>query len=179
MMFGCRDPSDFTTLATTSVIPVDLNAFMLGVCVRPLTKTNKSWFLKPFWSLTWLVLWWPLVQMELNIAFSAKVTGDYSTAQQFLQLSDHRKKALNSVFWNANMKQWLDYWLTNSTCQVLSIKSWVHKFSIIMRLSTFCDSAHSPFRILLGNSSLESSAAESKCFCFQFCSFVDATILLR
>ncbi|XP_061361632.1 trehalase-like [Gastrolobium bilobum] len=78
-----RDPSDFTTMATTSVIPVDLNAFLLG--------------------------------MELNIAFFAKVTGDNSTAEHFLELSDARKKAMNSVFWNEDMKQWLDSWLTNST----------------------------------------------------------------
>ncbi|XP_028789586.1 probable trehalase [Neltuma alba] len=80
-----RDPSDFTTLATTAVIPVDLNAYILG--------------------------------MELNIAYFAKVTGDNSTAQHFLQLADSRKKAFNSVFWNTNMKQWLDYWLTSTTCQ--------------------------------------------------------------
>ncbi|KAI9108489.1 hypothetical protein K1719_020680 [Acacia pycnantha] len=85
-----RDPLEFTSVAATSVIPVDLNAFILG--------------------------------MELNIAFFAKVTGDNSTAQHFLQLSDSRKKALNSVFWNKNMKQWLDYWLTNSTCQ--GVKVW-------------------------------------------------------
>nr|KYP42330.1 Trehalase [Cajanus cajan] len=76
-----RNPPNFTTMATTSVVPVDLNAFLLG--------------------------------MELNIAFFAKVTGDNSNAERFLEISDHRKKAMNSVFWNANKKQWLDYWLSN------------------------------------------------------------------
>ncbi|KAI4315561.1 hypothetical protein L6164_028357 [Bauhinia variegata] len=80
-----RDPSEFTTLATTSIIPVDLNAFILG--------------------------------MELNIAFFAKVTGDKSTAERFLELSEFRKKAMNSVFWNEDMKQWLDYWLSNPSCE--------------------------------------------------------------
>ncbi|KAK7358484.1 hypothetical protein VNO77_00412 [Canavalia gladiata] len=84
-----RNPPDFTTLAATSVIPVDLNAFLLG--------------------------------MELNIAFFAKVTGDNSTAEHFLEISDLRKKAMNSVFWNANMKQWLDYWLSNSTCEEVHV----------------------------------------------------------
>ncbi|KAL2342640.1 hypothetical protein Fmac_003925 [Flemingia macrophylla] len=79
-----RSSNDVTTLATTCVVPVDLNAFILG--------------------------------MELNIAFFAKVTGDNSTAQRFLEISDLRKKAMNSVFWNANKKQWLDYWLSN-TCE--------------------------------------------------------------
>ncbi|KAK7282054.1 hypothetical protein RIF29_10556 [Crotalaria pallida] len=63
-----RDPPDFTTLATTSVIPVDLNAFLLG--------------------------------MELNIAFFAKVTGDNSKAEHFLEIYDVRKKAMNSILWN-------------------------------------------------------------------------------
>nr|XP_004503576.2 probable trehalase isoform X1 [Cicer arietinum] len=81
-----RHPPNFTTLSTTSVIPVDLNAFLLG--------------------------------MELNIAFFAKVTGDNSTAKHFLQISDVRTKAMNSVFWNANMKQWLDCWLSNTTSEV-------------------------------------------------------------
>ncbi|XP_027345967.1 probable trehalase [Abrus precatorius] len=80
-----RDPSDLTTLATTSVIPVDLNAFLLG--------------------------------MECNIAYFAKVIGDNSTAEHFLEVSDARKKAMNSVLWSEDMKQWLDYWLTNSTCE--------------------------------------------------------------
>ncbi|GAU11826.1 hypothetical protein TSUD_75770 [Trifolium subterraneum] len=78
-----RHPPNFTTLSTTSVIPVDLNAFILG--------------------------------MELNIAFFANVTGDHSTAKHFMQISDIRKEAINSVFWNANMKQWLDSWLSNTT----------------------------------------------------------------
>ncbi|XP_057420497.1 probable trehalase isoform X2 [Lotus japonicus] len=84
-----RDPPDFTTLSTTSVIPVDLNAFLLG--------------------------------MEHNIAFFAKVTGDNSTAEHFLQISDLRKKSMNSVFWNSNMTQWLDYWLSDSTSEEIQV----------------------------------------------------------
>ncbi|CAJ1937202.1 unnamed protein product [Sphenostylis stenocarpa] len=83
-----RNPPNFTTLATTSVIPVDLNAFLLG--------------------------------MELNIALFAKVAGDNSTSERFLENSDLRKKAMNSVFWNANMNQWLDYWLGN-TCEEVHV----------------------------------------------------------
>ncbi|XP_027342331.1 trehalase [Abrus precatorius] len=90
-----RNPPDFTTIATTSVIPVDLNTFLLG--------------------------------MELNIAFFAKVTGDNSTAKHFVETSDLRKKAMNSVFWNPNMKQWLDYWLSNSTCQEVQVWKNLHQ----------------------------------------------------
>ncbi|PON73593.1 Glycoside hydrolase [Parasponia andersonii] len=80
-----RDHKDFATLATTSILPVDLNAFILG--------------------------------MELNIAFLAKVTGDCIISERFSEASLVRKKAMESVFWNAEMGQWLDYWLSNSSCK--------------------------------------------------------------
>ncbi|GMN31402.1 hypothetical protein TIFTF001_003245 [Ficus carica] len=80
-----RNHSEFTTLATTSVLPVDLNAFILG--------------------------------MELDIAFLAKVTGDHSISERYSEASQARKKAIESVFWNAEMGQWNDYWLSNSNCK--------------------------------------------------------------
>ena len=122
-----------------------------------------------------------LVQMELNIAFFAKVTGDNSTAQHFLQLSESRKKALNSVFWNSDMKQWLDYWLTNSTCQVFRRPS-----SFLNVTFSYCGISlpsgiflNYTFKMLIGCASLGRSAAESQCIWFQLCSFMDGTILLR
>ncbi|XP_058203654.1 probable trehalase [Rhododendron vialii] len=78
-----RNASDLTTLATTSIIPVDLNAYIL--------------------------------QMELNIAFLANVTGDKITAAHFLEAAEARKQAMNSVFWNEEMGQWLDYWISDKT----------------------------------------------------------------
>ncbi|KAF2298033.1 hypothetical protein GH714_007316 [Hevea brasiliensis] len=81
-----RNSSEFTTLATTSVLPVDLNVFIL--------------------------------KMELDIAFLAKETGEESIAESFLEASQARKRAINSVFWSEKMGQWLDYWLTTgTTCQ--------------------------------------------------------------
>ncbi|KAL0016088.1 hypothetical protein SO802_003157 [Lithocarpus litseifolius] len=80
-----RNPPDLTTLATTSILPVDLNAYIL--------------------------------RMELDIAFLAKASGDNSTAEHFVKASQARKEAIKSVFWNAEMGQWLDYWLNDSTCQ--------------------------------------------------------------
>ncbi|RYR67075.1 hypothetical protein Ahy_A03g013322 [Arachis hypogaea] len=47
--------------------------------------------------------------MELNIAFFAKAIGDGTTAKHFMELSNASKKAINSVFWSASKKQWLDY----------------------------------------------------------------------
>ncbi|KAJ0049237.1 hypothetical protein Pint_14866 [Pistacia integerrima] len=76
-----RNTSDITTLSTTSILPVDLNVFVL--------------------------------RMELDIAFFAKVVGDNKTAESFLEASQTRKQAINSVFWNEEKGQWLDYWFDN------------------------------------------------------------------
>ncbi|EXC14447.1 hypothetical protein L484_007814 [Morus notabilis] len=87
------NPSNFTTLATTSILPVDLNAFILG--------------------------------MELDIALLAKVTGDSCISHRFEKASRARKKAMESVFWNAKTGQWLDYWLSNRKCKgVQKWKAW-------------------------------------------------------
>lgn len=66
------------------------------------------------------ILLYLLIQMELDIAFLANVTGDFSVSQRFNKASQARKKAIESVFWNAEKEQWLDYWLSNSKCKVLS-----------------------------------------------------------
>ena len=58
--------------------------------------------------------------MELDIAFLAKVIGDNSTAELFVKASQARQEAIKSIFWNGEMGQWLDYWLNDSTCQVVS-----------------------------------------------------------
>ncbi|KAK2664312.1 hypothetical protein Ddye_002886 [Dipteronia dyeriana] len=78
-----RNISDFTTLSTTSILPVDLNVFVL--------------------------------RMELDIAFLAKVVGDNATSERFLVASTARKQAFNSIFWNEEKGQWLDYWINNGT----------------------------------------------------------------
>lgn len=87
-----RNSSDMTTLATTSIIPVDLNAY--------------------------------IYKMELDIAYFANLTGDNSTSEMFLKASKARQAAIESIFWNEEMGQWLDYWLTNNNnCEE-------HKFDV-------------------------------------------------
>ncbi|XP_028079693.1 trehalase-like [Camellia sinensis] len=56
-----------------------------------------------------------LFQMELDIAFLANVTGDCTISVHFQEAAQARKQAMNSVFWNAEMGQWFDYWLSNGT----------------------------------------------------------------
>jgi alpha,alpha-trehalase len=59
--------------------------------------------------------------MELDIAFLAKILGNKSTMESFMEVAEARKNAINSVFWDAEKGQWLDYRLTNGTiCKVLS-----------------------------------------------------------
>ncbi|XAR55174.1 Alpha,alpha-trehalase [Bertholletia excelsa] len=75
--------SDLTTLATTSIIPVDLNSYIL--------------------------------KMELDIAFLANATGYPTTAVHYLKAAQARKRAINSIFSNEKMGQWVDYWLSNKS----------------------------------------------------------------
>lgn len=56
-------------------------------------------------------------QMELDIAFMAKTIGDSLTAEHFLEASEARRTAINSIFWNTEKGQWFDYWLSNN-CEV-------------------------------------------------------------
>ncbi|XP_031248812.1 probable trehalase [Pistacia vera] len=94
-----RNTSDITTLTTTSILPVDLNVFVL--------------------------------RMELDIAFFAKVVGDNRTAKSFLKASQTRKRAINSVFWNEEKWQWLDYWFDNGAtleeCQAWQASNQNHR----------------------------------------------------
>ncbi|CAI0408819.1 unnamed protein product [Linum tenue] len=76
-----RDISDYTTLSTTSILPVDLNTYLL--------------------------------KLELDIALLANVTGEETVAKSFSEASQIRKKAIESVFWNAEKGQWFDYWLND------------------------------------------------------------------
>ncbi|CAN4127165.1 unnamed protein product [Withania somnifera] len=87
-----RDESDLTTTSITSILPVDLNAFLL--------------------------------KMELDIAFLANLIGETSTVTRFTEASQNRQKAMNSIFWNTEMGQWLDYWLGNSNTAEVNKYKW-------------------------------------------------------
>ncbi|KAJ0962110.1 hypothetical protein J5N97_029938 [Dioscorea zingiberensis] len=75
--------SDLTTLATTSILPVDLNAYIF--------------------------------KMEHDISFFAELLGDGFTSKKFMKASKTRYAAMKSIFWNAKMEQWLDYWLIDES----------------------------------------------------------------
>ncbi|VFQ69118.1 unnamed protein product [Cuscuta campestris] len=90
-----RKESDLTTLCTTSVLPVDLNAFLL--------------------------------KMELDIAFLANVLGDKKLDETFIEAAKSRKDAINSIFWNKDIGQWLDYWLCSSSITSEGVYKWDSK----------------------------------------------------
>ncbi|KAJ1296552.1 hypothetical protein BS78_01G310000 [Paspalum vaginatum] len=74
-----RNSTDMTTLATTCIVPVDLNTFIF--------------------------------KMERDIADFAKLIGENATSEKFLEASKARHIAIDSILWNSDMEQWLDYWL--------------------------------------------------------------------
>ena len=60
-------------------------------------------------------------QMELDIAALAKLVGDDATSEKNLKASRARHIAIDSILWNSEMEQWLDYWLpADADCQVLT-----------------------------------------------------------
>ncbi|VAH05327.1 unnamed protein product [Triticum turgidum subsp. durum] len=57
-------------------------------------------------------------KMERDIAVFAKLIGEKATAELFSQASKARHTAIESLLWNSEMEQWLDYWLpTDGNCQ--------------------------------------------------------------
>ncbi|KAJ4774505.1 Trehalase [Rhynchospora pubera] len=52
-----------------------------------------------------------IYKLELDISTFAKITGDNSTSQKFIESAKSRKVAIRSLLWNPNLGQWFDYWL--------------------------------------------------------------------
>ncbi|KAK6935578.1 Glycoside hydrolase, family 37 [Dillenia turbinata] len=109
-----RNASDLTTLDTTSILPVDLNAYILKVQpkIRENAKEHKFGTIS---QKSIHVLFWEVrkcrIKMELDIAYLAKVLGESSVARHFNEASQARKNAIQTIFWNEKMGQCLDYWL--------------------------------------------------------------------
>lgn len=59
--------------------------------------------------------------MELDIASLAKFIGENTISERFVEASQGRKRAMDSVFWNEKKGQWVDYWLTKNSisCKVI------------------------------------------------------------
>ncbi|XP_075517891.1 putative trehalase isoform X2 [Primulina tabacum] len=69
-------------------------------------------------------------EMELDISYMAHIAGNSRTAARFRDAAEARKKTINSILWNAEMGQWLDYWLSDS----MHIESKSHFSGIWMRI---------------------------------------------
>lgn len=59
--------------------------------------------------------------MERDIAVFADIIGEKATAEIFSGASKARHTAIETILWNSEMEQWLDYWLpTDGKRQVLN-----------------------------------------------------------
>ncbi|XP_078154536.1 putative trehalase [Carex rostrata] len=52
-----------------------------------------------------------ILKLEQDISTFAKIIGDNSTSQKFIEVSKSRIAAIKSLLWNPNLGQWVDYWL--------------------------------------------------------------------
>jgi alpha,alpha-trehalase len=50
-----------------------------------------------------------IFKMERDIAVFAKLIGEKATAEVFSQASKARHTAIETILWNSEMEQWLDY----------------------------------------------------------------------
>ncbi|KAL6642811.1 hypothetical protein ACP70R_020992 [Stipagrostis hirtigluma subsp. patula] len=59
-----------------------------------------------------------LFKMERDIAIFAELIGETAASERFVEASKARHNAIDSILWNSEMEQWLDYWLpTDENCQ--------------------------------------------------------------
>uniref|UniRef100_J3N468 Trehalase n=1 Tax=Oryza brachyantha TaxID=4533 RepID=J3N468_ORYBR len=59
-----------------------------------------------------------ILKMEQDITFFAKLIGESTISERFSEASKARHNAIESVLWNSDMEQWLDYWLPiDGNCQ--------------------------------------------------------------
>ena len=73
--------------------------------------------------------------MERDIAVFADLIGEKVTAEIFAGASKARHTAIETVLWNPEMEQWLDYWLpTDGKCQVLG-----YQFGLLYSYPTAMD----------------------------------------
>lgn len=105
--------------------------------------------------------------MELDVTFLANAIGDSITAERFREVSEARKKAINAIFWNAEMQQWLDYWLNDSTSlKVISCRLTLLEIGLLFLILVWAS----------GGLYLESFKPESEIICVQLRSPVDPAI---
>jgi len=64
-----------------------------------------------------------LLQMELDIAFLARATGDDTTERYFTMAANARRLAIQTILWNEDESQWFDYWLPVNNSKLQSVNS--------------------------------------------------------
>ncbi len=75
------------------------------------------------------------LQMELDIAFLARATGDDTTERYYTTAANARRLAIQTILWNEDESQWFDYWLPVNNSKLQSVNSQRVRFS---SQSLFC-----------------------------------------
>ncbi|KAL6906457.1 hypothetical protein ACP4OV_004058 [Aristida adscensionis] len=65
-----------------------------------------------------------IFKMECDIAIFAKLIGENATSETFLEASKARHIAIDSILWNTEMEQWLDYWLLPTDGNLQGAHQW-------------------------------------------------------
>jgi len=65
-----------------------------------------------------------IFKMEQDIAAFAKIIGEKATSEKFLEASKARHIAIDSILWNSEMEQWLDYWLPTDGDSQQGVYQW-------------------------------------------------------
>ncbi|CAK9233574.1 unnamed protein product [Sphagnum troendelagicum] len=84
-----------------------------------------------------------LLQMELDIAFLARATGDDTTERYFTMAANARRLAIQTILWNEDESQWFDYWLPVNNSKLQSVNS--------QRVVYDMDSGHLNLQIFASN----------------------------
>jgi alpha,alpha-trehalase len=83
------------------------------------------------------------LQMELDIAFLARATGDDTTERYFTMAANARRLAIQTILWNEDESQWFDYWLPVNNSKLQSVNS--------QRVVYDMDSGHLNLQIFASN----------------------------
>jgi hypothetical protein len=113
--------------------------------------------------------------MELNIEFFAKTLGESSIAETFIQASNARHIAIDTILWNNEMGQWLDYWLDPLKCEHVQINDQQSEVCMESTMDDFTALFYALFiallkfhiLILAGNSRLGCKQSKQEHFFFQ------------
>ena len=70
--------------------------------------------------------------MERDIEFFAELTGEHIISKEFSDTAKARQIAIDSILWNSEMEQWLDYWLPDDVQYQVLKKDYALTYQTVM-----------------------------------------------